>query len=479
MTGSKILIVEDENIVAKMIQESLIDLGYRISGLVSSGDEAIRSIEEIRPDVILMDIKLNGDQDGIEIAEVIKARFKIPVIYLTAYADGETLRRAKITEPYGYILKPFKSRELNAIIEMARYKHQAEKLLLEREERYRRLFEQSNDAIFMHHLDGSIIDVNNRACEMLSHSRGKLLSMTMGMLHPDMEDDVMKRAFQTIRDTGSVCYQSQFKKSDGTLIEADISAGMIDEEKGIIQAIARDITERRRTERMLKENEKLIAQGQMAARIAHEINNPLGGIKNSFLLIKSGVSEDHPYYEYVDIIEREIDRISRIIDEMLNLYRPGKKPITEFPVDEVIRDVVAMLESKCRSGQVSITTDVTNSTPVVKMSRDHVIQVLFNIIQNGIDASPPGGVVKITVSDHEGMLNISVFDKGNGIPEDFRSQVYEPFFTTKKDSGKKGLGLGLSVSKSLLDAMGGSIRFESEIGKGTVFYISLPLRQQG
>jgi len=474
MSRSKILVVEDENIVAKEIQKSLIDLGYRISGLVSSGDEAIRSAEKMRPDVVLMDIKLKGEQDGIETAEEIKNRFDIPVIYLTAYADEDTLHRAKITEPHGYILKPFKSRELNAIIEMTLYKHQAEKLLLEREERFRRLFEQSNDAIFIHNLDGSIIDVNTRACEMLGHGRKELLLITMGMLHPDTEDEVTKRAYQTIRDTGSICYESQFKKSDGTLIEVDISAGIIDEEKGIIQAIARDITERRRTERMLKENEKLIAQGRMATRIAHEINNPLGGIKNSFLLIKSGVPEDHPYYEYVDIIEREIDRISRIIDQMLNLYRPGKKPITEFSVDEVIRDVMAMLESKCRSNQVSITTEVSKSPLVVNMSRDHLIQVLFNIIQNGIDASPPGGVVKIGVSEHGDMLTISVSDEGDGIPEDLRSQVYEPFFTTKKDSRKKGLGLGLSVCKSILDTMDGSIRFESEIGKGTVFHISLP-----
>ncbi len=108
MAKVKILVVEDESIVAKDIQNSLKKLGYHVPTTVSSAEKAIEEVEENRPDLILMDIMLKGQMSGIEAANVIKERFGVPLIFLTAYADDNTLSKAKITEPYGYIIKPFK-----------------------------------------------------------------------------------------------------------------------------------------------------------------------------------------------------------------------------------------------------------------------------------------------------------------------------------------------------------------------------------
>ncbi|HIE29084.1 TPA: response regulator [Candidatus Poribacteria bacterium] len=120
------MVVEDEIIVADDIKSSLISLGYAVCAVVSSGEEAIKKAEEENPSLVLMDIVLEGEMDGIEAAEQISKRFNIPVVYLTAHADEETLGRAKITEPFGYIIKPFDERELHTTIEMALYKHKAE-----------------------------------------------------------------------------------------------------------------------------------------------------------------------------------------------------------------------------------------------------------------------------------------------------------------------------------------------------------------
>ncbi len=130
---AKILIVEDQNIVALDIQNRLRSLNYIVTGTASSGAGAVKKAEETTPDLVLMDIMLKGDMDGIQAAEEIKYRFGIPVIYLTAYADSNTLKRAKVTEPFGYILKPFQERELHSTIEMALYKHKIEKNVKERE----------------------------------------------------------------------------------------------------------------------------------------------------------------------------------------------------------------------------------------------------------------------------------------------------------------------------------------------------------
>ena len=140
MEKAQILVVEDERIVAKNIQNKLKKFGYDIPAVAYSGEEAIKKIAETHPDLVLMDINLEGDMDGIQAAEQIRTRFDIPVIYLTAYADEETMQRAKVTEPYSYILKPFQAEELQTNIELALYKHKMDKELRESEEQHRTLF---------------------------------------------------------------------------------------------------------------------------------------------------------------------------------------------------------------------------------------------------------------------------------------------------------------------------------------------------
>lgn len=132
MTKANVLVVEDEFIVSKDIQSSLKKLGYNVVGAAPSGEKALEILETEQPDVVLMDIMLKGEMNGIETAEIVKNQYSIPVIYLTAYADEATLSKAKVTEPYGYILKPFKEIDLHTSIEMALYKHKKE-LEVERE----------------------------------------------------------------------------------------------------------------------------------------------------------------------------------------------------------------------------------------------------------------------------------------------------------------------------------------------------------
>jgi PAS domain S-box-containing protein len=123
MSAANIMLVEDERIVAKSLQSELTSMGYKVPAVASSGEEALKKVEETWPDLVLMDIVLKGDMDGVEVSEEIRDRYDIPVVYLTAYADDATLRRAKITEPYGYLLKPYEEKELHTTIELALFKH--------------------------------------------------------------------------------------------------------------------------------------------------------------------------------------------------------------------------------------------------------------------------------------------------------------------------------------------------------------------
>ena len=165
-TRAQILVVEDENIVAKDIEHRLKALGYHVSALASSGEEALKRAQETSPDLVLMDIRLKGAIDGVETAEELRRRFNIPVVYLTAYADANTLQRAKVTEPFGYILKPFEERELYTCIEVALYKHQMERRLKESEQWLVTTLQCIGDAVMATDVTGRVKFLNPVAEEL-------------------------------------------------------------------------------------------------------------------------------------------------------------------------------------------------------------------------------------------------------------------------------------------------------------------------
>ena len=228
-------------------------------------------------------------------------------------------------------------------------------------------------------------------------------------------------------------------------------------------------------ERQRMENEKLAASGRMAATVAHEINNPLSAIKGGFLLIKDSIPEDNKYYDYVGMIEKEIDRIARIVKQMFNLSRPYQGKISEFNAISVIRDVITMLDKIGSEQCVTITFSGHEDMLKVTISEDHFRQLLYNIIKNGIEASSEGGSVEVRAKSMDSRLNVIVSDLGEGMSDDVRSKIFDPFFTTKSKYSDSGLGLGLATTKVIAEAMGGSLDCISEKDKGTAFTLDLPI----
>jgi len=160
MPSFKILVVEDESIVAMDIKHRLESMGYIVPAITSSGEEAVKKTAETNPDLVLMDIVLKGEMDGIDAAQQIKDNLDIPVVYLTAYSDEKTLKRAKITGPFGYIIKPFEDRELHSAIEIALYKHEMESKLKENEKWLSTTLESIGDAVITTDKNGCITFMN-------------------------------------------------------------------------------------------------------------------------------------------------------------------------------------------------------------------------------------------------------------------------------------------------------------------------------
>lgn len=180
MEKSRIMVVEDEGIVAMDIKNTLKSLGYDVVAVAASGEEAIEKATETRPDLALMDIRLKGDMDGVEAAEKLNDRFDIPVVYLTAYSDEHTLHRAKVTEPFGYILKPFEKRELYTAVEMALYKHKMEVELRFSKESFHAIVSKSPDGIIIVDREGVARYVNPTAEVLLNRRAEELLGNMIG-----------------------------------------------------------------------------------------------------------------------------------------------------------------------------------------------------------------------------------------------------------------------------------------------------------
>jgi PAS domain S-box-containing protein len=261
MNTASILLVEDNKVVVLELQDRLEGMGYIVAATASSGHEAIIKAELLKPDLIIMDIRLKGDMDGIETSASIREKIDVPIIYLTAHADENTLHRAKVTEPFGYIIKPFDERELKTTIEMALYKHAMDKKLKESEKRFRLTFELDSIGNCLTSIEGRFADVNNTLCEMLGYSRDELLSRDfISITYPDDIEMSRKNLQQLLsRDKDCSSLEKRFIKKNGSIIWINLITTLLrDSKEQPVHFISHfiDITDRKYGEEALKESEQ-------------------------------------------------------------------------------------------------------------------------------------------------------------------------------------------------------------------------------
>ena len=256
---TRILVAEQESATAADVREKLLRLGYDVAAEVTTSEDAVACAASTQPDLVLADVVLGGVMDGVEAAETIGKRFRIPVVFLTALLDNETIQRAKVTEPFGFVLRPFGERELHTAIEMALYKHSMESALRLSEQKFSKAFHTSPDSISINRAsDGMYVDVNAGLTALMGYTREEVCGKTSLELKIWVDPGKRRELLEGLRANGEVKnLETDFRTKDGKVVSASMSATIVDlEGEAHILSITRDVSDRKRAEHELRMSER-------------------------------------------------------------------------------------------------------------------------------------------------------------------------------------------------------------------------------
>jgi len=500
MAETRILVVEDDSASARLIEMTLKSLGYAVPAVVSSGEEAIKKAGEVHPDLVLMDIRLKGDMDGVQAAEEICARFNIPVVYLTAYADDDTLQRAKITEPYGYILKPFQKGELNTTIDIALYKHRMDSKLKEREQALEKLtaeLKTNNEQLQREITERKRIEktlqdnvenlrrvINTNADSMLIVDRSGIVRF----VNPATESLFSRKAEDLLgRQVGFPAVVGETTELDimqkgGKTATAEMRVVETEwEGESVYLASLRDITERKRAQRA---QERLSQQLQARVSeletfsygIAHDLRSPLVSIEGFSRLLRDDMlnHDAERIQEDIRLLESGVRKMQQFLNRTLEYSRAGQliKRTRNVSFGKIVNEVITEFAEQVRS--IGATVSLADKFPRVYADRTRIMEVLTNLLQNSIKYRDKTRPLAIEIGHRlsKGEVVFFVRDNGLGIDASEVEKAFTLFYRGTADG--QGSGIGLAIVKKIIEAHGGRIWAESQSGKGTTMCFTLP-----
>ena len=410
--SARILIIEDDSFTSQLIRGMLEKLGYEISGIATNSAEAFHHLEQAPADLALMDIGLADEEDGVKLTRKISHQFHIPIIYVTGASDNTTVKRAIASLPYGYVVKPISADSLYTVIELALQRRHLENQLIHSQEELKILNNQLEDK------------VRNRTREL--REKNEIL-----------ENEILRR-----------------KKSEAKLKVA-----------------------------LAKEKELNELKSRIVSIISHEIKTPLTGILSSAELIDLYLRGDRLDKQKIDkhanSIISSVERLTELINDTLLIGRiesgkvqPKSEEVylrkeLEHVIDEINRgfghshDIVLTFSSDLKEPFMSDATLLR--------------QIITNLISNAVKYSPDAELVEVNVEKREKNVVIAVRDYGLGIPAKDQKLLFQMFHRASNASNIEGAGLGLAIVKRSVEALGGTIHFDSYENQGSTFIVSLPV----
>jgi PAS domain S-box-containing protein len=322
-------------------------------------------------------------------------------------------------------------------------------------------------------VQGDITYVNDKFCEISQYARTALIGQNHRLLNSGLHPtEFFRELYRTIANGRVWRGELRNKARDGSHYWVDTTiVPFLDEDGKPYQyvSIRYDITERKRSEAALRDQASLAQLGKMAAIVAHEVRNPLAGIRGALQVIGKRLGPQTQEFAVVQEVISRVDGLSEIVQDLLQFARPRQPMLAPVPVREFLEAAVSVVRRDPALAHVSI--DVSADDSIVKGDAGQLQQALLNLLINGAQAMQGQGRLTVTATQETGTCTIRITDEGPGIPADVREHLFEPFFTTKH----RGTGLGLATARKILDSNGGSLTLECPPGGGTTAVISVPL----
>ena len=494
--ATKILVVEDDRLVARDIRQQLIRIGHNVLKVTGSGEEALVIAHRERPDLVLMDIRLDGQIDGIVAAQQVRDQLGIPVVFLTAHADDETIRRATRAEPFGYLLKPFEDSQLRTVIEIALYKHIADRRLFESERRYAVTLASIGEGVIATDSALRITFMNAIAEELTgwkqSEGVGRPLSEVFRIVDDDsgkLIDNPASKAAPPDTVVRRLNNTNLLSRDGKARLISDCDSPIVDdrgETTGVV-IVFRDMTERHQIEGALRRSQaelarvnRLTALGELSISIAHEVNQPLMAIVTNAGTCLRWLAADQPNVPEaraaVERIVRDGHRAGDVVASIRALAGNRAAAMEIVHLRRIIEEVMMLMRDDFRDNDIKVATDLQSDARPILGDRVLLQQVMLNLITNAVDAMANVNRSKRTlvISSREAsnlQVLTSVTDSGVGLPQVDLGRVFESFFTTKAG----GVGVGLSICRSIIDLHNGRIWSEPSEPSGSRFQFSIPV----
>lgn len=351
------------------------------------------------------------------------------------------------------------------------------------EKKARLMIDTANDAFIAMNAKGNIIDWNRRAEAIFGWQREKVIGKPLAesIIPPEYREAHWKGLTKYLKTgegpvlNNSIKINALHQKGHQFPVELTIWPVRFGDEISF-GAFIRDITEQKKLESMLLQSEKMSAVGQLAAGVAHEINNPLGVILGFAQAIVRRIKPEDPFEIPLKSIEREAIRCKNLVQDLLAFSRTGKAGQEPVEIKEAIETSLSLVAAQARVKSVELQKELDEGLPTAHANKGQLQQIIVNLCNNAIDAMPNGGKIivrtKKTFLHGNAFIELEVEDTGAGIPSEIRSKIFDPFFTTKEVG--KGTGLGLSLVYEIVQRHQGHITFDSQLGKGTKFHVLLP-----
>jgi len=495
-----ILVVEDERIVARDIQRTLCDLGYSVPATASSAEQALLLATQKAPDLVLIDVQIKGNQDGIVTAALLRKRFDVPIVYLTTRADEATVARAKQTEPFGYLLKPFTTNELRCAVEMSLFKHEMDRELRARERQLTTTMRAVSDGVITTDAAG-LVKYMNLVAEQLTgwqaaDARDRPADDVLRLVDDGSRAPVPNPVPDAMREARSVQLDGILARegAEDRFVSNRVSPILGDDGAAVgAVMVFRDVSQQRKLQRQLEMSDRLATVGTMAAGVAHDVNNPLAYVLSSIQWVLEVIREHCDHTGQADgsgwmneavsaLTDAEIGvvRVAKIVGDLNAFTRIDTEARDPVQLEDVIEWSLQVAGSELRPRTKIIRR--FGDTPMILASPVRLGQVFVNLLVNAAQALDvsrfnTNEIVVSTGTDAQGCAVVEIRDNGCGMSGDVMDRAFEPFFTTKPVG--KGTGLGLSICHGIAESLGGHIEFASERGKGTLARVILPPKGLG